>query len=228
VRIVADRGHHALGACATSAILLRAGLDPLRLPATLRVSATPALVEEFMLDRARQLLGGESERWRLTDLPRGTESVALAGGAIDLMQADEPVLTRILDEGLARVWRTYAQLQPEMQSHVVVFGPRLLDRERDLGARFLAGYLAEERELAAGPNRENVAAMAEVLDLDPELARRICWPAVRADLSVDVESLQVFQRWAAGKGLLDRVVAPGEYWDGDLARRALGLMGSPK
>lgn len=221
VRIVAGRDHHPLEGCSGGAIVLRRGLDPEHLPAALRVSATPALIEEFMLDRARELLGAAADDWKLTNLPSGSETVALAGGAVDLLEVNDPPLTRILDEGLGTVWRTFGQIEPEMQSHVLVFGPRLLDQDRDLGARFLAAYLAVARRLARGRTPENVASMAEAVDLDPELARRVCWPHVRPDLSVNHQSLATFQRWAVAKDLLDRVVPPEEYWDGDLAKAAV-------
>jgi NitT/TauT family transport system substrate-binding protein len=222
VRIVADRGQQRVGGCALNAVMLRRGLDPQRLPRPLRVATTPATVGDFLLDRLRAEHQGADD-WSIVDLPSMAMPQALAAGAIDVVLANEPHLTRLRDAGLADVWRTYAEIYPDMQHYMLLFGPRLLDRQRDLGARFLAAYLEGERTLAGGKTDRNVELMADALELDPELVRRICWAPVSDDLGVNAESLLAFQRWAVEKGLLDRVVAAEEFWDGQPAAQAVRL-----
>jgi NitT/TauT family transport system substrate-binding protein len=221
IRIVADRGHHAAGACAAAAVVTRRDLDPGALPRRVRAGVAPTRWQAYMLDRLRASLAGGGIEWELLDVPMEAESVALAGGSLDVGVMSEPILTRSLEQGTVRLWRGLGDLYPDAQQGILVFGPRLLDRERDLGARFLTGYLRAERELARGKTDENVARLAAALEFDPALVRRICWLPVRSDLGVNFESLADFQGWALDQGLLERIVPPGEYWDGTFAAAAI-------
>jgi ABC-type nitrate/sulfonate/bicarbonate transport system substrate-binding protein len=221
LRVVADRGQHREGLCTRGAVLLRTGLDPDDLPRELRVSATTGYIEEFIVERAARLLGRGPDDWRVISVPTAGEAAAMATGGIDLLLANEPNLTRLQEAGLGTIWRTVTEIVGTLQSHLIVFGPRLLEREPELGERFLAAYLQVEHELARGATDANVERMADALDLDPGLVRRMCWTRVRDDLVVDFASLGEFQAWAAAQGLLDRVAEPSEYWDGRFAERAV-------
>jgi ABC-type nitrate/sulfonate/bicarbonate transport system substrate-binding protein len=175
------------------------------------------------MDRLRRSLGVSADAWQVVDVPSDAQTQAIISGGLDVVALSEPMLSRALDEGVVRIWRTNAEIYPFMQQFLLVFGPRLLDQDRELGARFLAAYLRAEREIAAGKTDVNVARMARALDVYPALARRICWTAVSADLGLNVESVAEFQRWAVEQRLLDRLVGPEEYWDGWFAARARRL-----
>jgi ABC-type nitrate/sulfonate/bicarbonate transport system substrate-binding protein len=224
VRIVADRGQQTPGACAASAILVRHDLDAARLPSPVRVVASSLHATAFVVDRLRASLGAGAHDWTLVEIPHNAEAQALATRAVDVLTTSEPYLTRLQEAGLARLWRTHAEIYPDLQSFFLVFGPRLLEREREVGERFLAAYLATERRLAQGKTDQNVADMAAALDLDQDLARRICWIQARDDLAVNAGSLLDFQRWAVTKGLLDTVVDPEQFWDGELATGARRML----
>jgi NitT/TauT family transport system substrate-binding protein len=224
IRIVADRGHYRGTGCVDGGFVVRRELDLENLPPRMRVSASPNRHSDYLLDR---LIAGEQiagVTWELIDLPAEADLQALARGDIDAAAMDEPILTPALAHGAVRMWLPYAEIFPATQYGILVFGPRLLDRERDLGERFLTAYLRAERELARGKTEENVVRLAEALDFDREFVRDLCWSAVRSDLGVNHESLMDFQRWALDEGHLDRLVPPERYWDGSFAAAAVARL----
>jgi NitT/TauT family transport system substrate-binding protein len=224
IRIVADRGHYGATGCVEGAFVARPDLDLDKLPPRVRVSASPGRLSDYLLDRLIAGAQVEDVDWQLVDLPAEADVQALVRGDIDVAAMDEPLLTPALDRGAVRLWLSFDQIIPDAQYGVLVFGPRLLDRERELGERFLTAYLRAERELARGKTEENVARLADALDFDASLVRRMCWVAVRSDLGVNHESLADFQLWAREEGLLDRIVPPELYWDGAFAAAAVARL----
>ena len=224
VRIVADRGHHPPTGCTPGAYVARRDLDPEHPSRRLRAGAAHTRWSEYLIDRlvASGRLG--SAEVELVDLPSEAEVHALASGDIDLAIVTEPFLTRARETDTVRVWLPIGEVVPFAQHGVLVFGPRLLDRDRAMGERFLAAYLRAERELAAGKREETVQRLAEALDFEAELVRRMCWMPVRSDLAVNHANLADYQRWAHGKGLLDRIVSQDEYWDGAFAAAAVARL----
>ena len=55
--------------------------------------------------------------------------------------AFEPEVTQALDSGAAEIWIPGHLIAPDFQSTFLLFGERLLERERDLGKRFMRAYL---------------------------------------------------------------------------------------
>jgi hypothetical protein len=46
-----------------------------------------------------------------------------------------------------------------------------------------------------------------------ELLKKICWPPLRSDGSINISSVLEFQEWAVKNDLLDRAVGEDELWD---------------
>lgn len=228
VRIVADRGHHPEAGCPVSAFIVHADRDPDNLPAQLKFSAAPGYLSEYLIERLMQSLGPAAAAWQLVEVPADAEVHALVNGGVDVVSLTEPRLSRALDERMVRIWRDFGDVYPNAQHYVLVFGPRLLDEQRELGASFLTAYLRAERVMSRGKTEENVAQMAQALDIDRDLARRICWIPVSEDLRPNHGSLADFQSWASDKALLDRHVSIEEYWDGWFAERAVAALAAPK
>ncbi|MFN2298890.1 MAG: hypothetical protein ACK2UB_08570, partial [Anaerolineales bacterium] len=66
---------------------------------------------------------------------------------------------------------------------------------------------------------------AEYTKLDPELLRRICWPAMRDDGAVDLETIMDYQEWAVANGQLSEVAGEDAVWDSrfvNFANKQLG------
>lgn len=219
--IVADKGH--IGSpgtgCAYEGFVLRNALyqGPVApIGATLRgrrVAVKPFGILDFLFDRTLQKGGLTRADVKLTDLDSKTTREALRQGALDLKLDSEPTLTRERLLGASKPWLTGAEIAPGQQTAVVAFGPRLLDREREAGKRFLTAYLRAVRDINKGKTPELVSLIARRTELPEDVVREACWGNFRDDGQIDVPSVMAFQEWAKARGLQDAIVPVERFWD---------------
>lgn len=234
VRMVADKGHYDPEGCTYEAVVAAPSVmasgrldDPARF-AGLRVATDKSMSGYFYIDTLLASLGVSYDVLRTFDLPLSSKEAGFANGAIDFSTAAEPWLTRLVRSGTAVTWRPVEDLVPGFQSGVILYGPALLDEDREVGTRFLVGYLRGIRRYNEGKTDRNVEIVAEATDLDQDLVRDACWITMRDDGEIDVESLIGYQRWALREGLIDRTVAPEEFWDPSFVRRASEILRAPE
>lgn len=233
IRIVADKGHSEAGACPSSALVASreflGGPDPAS-PARLKgakVSAPPLSLAEFALDT---FLSGRGLKLSDVDAARLQQSVAaeaLARGALDLAVLTEPDLSRTVGSGRAALWKPVEEILPGAQMAVLLYGPGLLEKNREAGTRFMAAYLQGVRQYNRGKTDRNVELLAAATGLDAALLKRSCWQAIRGDGRVNVESVLAFQRWAVKRGALDAVVPAERFWDPSFVEAAGKALGPP-
>jgi NitT/TauT family transport system substrate-binding protein len=169
-------------------------------------------------------LGLEADDVELVEVERASMTAAMLRGDVDAVIAYEPWLSRILDEVPSRVWFTAPELLPGELSSAIVFGPRLLEEDRELGKRVLAAYLRAEEQFRQGPTDRNVEIVAELTQLDAAALQTMCWPALRADGRLAEAAATEVQEFGVEIGQLDRVLDPTQLWDHalqDEARRFL-------
>jgi hypothetical protein len=82
--------------------------------------------------------------------------------------------------------------------------------------RVVAAYLRGIQRYREGKTARNMEILGSTMQLSREELERACWPAVNEDGAIETGSLQEFQRWGVERGLVDRVLAPEEYYDGSL------------
>lgn len=213
VRIVAGRMYESSVGCVSSAIVARKGLveqgrladgESMRgLRLSVDRAGTPTFFVSLLLDR----VGLSLDDFELSDLAAAARGEALKRDLIDLTVAFEPEVTQVLDSGAAEIWIPGHLIAPEHQSTFLLFGERLLERERDLGKRFIRAYLlGVERYSEAEKSPEVVEVLARHTHLDLELIRRMCWPSMARDGRIDRASLERYQAWAKEEGLIDSTV----------------------
>ena len=213
VRIVAARIYESVEGCAANAILARKGLlEQGRLASGesmhgLRLSVDRAGVPAFLISTLLDRLGISFDDLDVSDVAAPARVEALRRNLIDLAFVYEPDITRALESGAAEVWMSGRVIAPDFQSTFVFFGERLLEREREVGQRFVRGYLrGVERYLDDAKSPAVIEALAQRTRLDPDLLRRMCWPPTVRDGHVDAASLERWQSWAIGQGLIDAKV----------------------
>lgn len=224
LRIVADKDHFDPGGCSAAAFVTRPGfLDAKDAASRLRgarAATTPLHFMEYALETLLGRKGLSLADLRLARLPGNMVDEAFAAGSLDLGQISEPDLTRVLKSGKAARWMGVRDVLPGAQHAVVTYGPRLLGRDRDVGRRFMVAYLRGVRQYNLGKTDRNLDILAAETRVDRELLRAACWPSIRGDGLVDVESVLAFQRWAVGRKALDAVVPPERFWDASFVSEA--------
>ncbi|MCO6453574.1 MAG: ABC transporter substrate-binding protein [Caldilineales bacterium] len=226
LKIVADRGSWAADNCDYSGLVLRSEAivgDALVHPQALRdwrIAGDPVATEGFYIERTLQNYGLTLGDVTVEDLPPPVLAEALQNGSVNLVHATEPWLTRLMQDESVALWKGAKDVSPDFQFALLVFGPNLLEKDRDTGERLIRAYLRGVRQYNEGKTDRNIEMIAQTTELDPDLLREACWPSIRSDGMINVDSLLEFQDWLIGKGYLDQKVDAKDFWDPAFAEQA--------
>jgi NitT/TauT family transport system substrate-binding protein len=222
-RMVADRGHVDPRSCDFTGIIGRGSLfksdDP---PATQlrgrRFAANMEGASGYLLARYLSSKGMTNADVSFVTLPDNVQLQALQQGSIDAVFATEPRLSPSLrGNHLIAPGNKYT---PGLQYSFIVFGPSLLVTHRDLGQRFINAYLRGVRQYNQGKTPRNLDIISRRVQLNPDLARSLCWAPIRNDGSLDTSSLLEFQKWGVAQGYQIRTLSDSEMSDPTFARKA--------
>jgi len=205
IRIVAGLGVLARDGCTYFGIALRPGLAPAGTPPLRRVRASQDGVTRYVVSRMLQTRGMTLQGVETIRLPEPVMVSALESGAIDAGAASEPTLSRLVAVG--NLWISGQDAVPDFQWGVIMFGERLLVRERDTGMRFIRAYQRGVAEYRLGKTDRNVAIIAEGTGESLERTRAACWLEFNADSHIDWGSVEGFQAWANAERFMERVVS---------------------
>ncbi len=228
VRVVANKGMLIQNGCPADGFVVRTELATQMAALTaeevgaLTFGVDPTWLDSYLL---QQVLAGHG--LDLSDVT--TEYIAnpaarveaLRQGLLDVAFMSEPWLTRAQEEGAAVLWQPAADIIPGYSLGVLNFGPSLLERDDDLGVRFLHAYLQGIARYNAGKTARNLAILQEATQLDVDLLEQICWPAFPANGQIDATAIRDYSVWATERGLADRPLTVEEFWAPDLLIEAM-------
>jgi NitT/TauT family transport system substrate-binding protein len=177
------------------------------------VSFNVTNVQGYVLDKALEGSGITIDDLEALDIPNAAEIEGLTDGSVDLTNATEPWVTRILEAGDNGILIRAEDILPDADWGVMVYGGSMIGENREKGERFMRAYLEAVAKYNEGKTDENVAILAVATDLEPDFLIRSCWPSFSADGSVNVQSILDFQEWAIARGLLDNPVSSENIWD---------------
>ena len=146
---------------------------------------------------------------------------ALRQGALDMAFMSEPWITLAREGKAGEVYLPASKLAPGYPFSAIMFGPSILSRDDDAGARFLRAYLRAVAQYAEGKTERNIEILAKVTQLQPDLLRRICWPVIPLDGKIDAAAIAAYSAWAVEQGLADRSLSPDEIWAPQYLNEAL-------
>lgn len=226
VQIVADKGTLSPTGCAVDALIARSALfdrpgfgSPQSLRG-LRSRWTAASVREFFMDHVLAPRGLTTNDLINTGITYTAMNAALAKQKIDIAILSEPYLTMALDTGHARRLVNVGSVLPHFPIGILIYGPRLLERDRPLGQRFMNAYLRGVEQYRMGKTDQNVEIAVRETHLKEPIVRKACWATIPADASVDPSSVRQFAEWAHAKGYADRLVRVSEIVDPSFAATA--------
>jgi NitT/TauT family transport system substrate-binding protein len=132
--------------------------------------------------------------------------MALESGAIDAAAVTEPMVTRIESEGIGVKLACYQDYVLGYQASAIIFGPNLLDKNPELGKRFMVAYLKGIRQYQEGTTGRNIEILHKYTKLDKETLKKICYISFRNDGRVDTETIRTLQDWTYERGHIDAKV----------------------
>lgn len=230
VKITADKGVVDPDGCVNWSIAGRSDLiengelEDVAQMAGRTVNIVPATWLEYYLATVLETGGLTLDDIEKVNLSSAATPDALAQGSIDMAVNSEPWVTRFNAAGHFPVFQLPQEVLPEDSGAVILFGPKLLDENRELGVRFMAGYLQAVQQYQEGKTARNLEIIAEFSQLPPELLEEMCWPAIRPTGEVNTDSAVAFEEWAQARGYLDTVVAPEQFYDGSFVAEANALL----
>ena len=229
LKLVADKGRAAADCDYIGALVRKEDLpkwqagDPAALK-LLKVAASGNQTGSFYAETVLQQIGLSFADMEVVDVPAPSRGEALISGGVDFALVAEPYLTQYTQDDQAVVFKPAAEILPEMQISVWVFGKKLLEENRDLGQRFITAYMEGVRKFHEGKTDSNISSLAKGTKLEPDLVRDVCWPGLAETGVVDHASIQQYQEWLLSKGWLDETVDESQYWDGGFVEQAIKIL----
>jgi NitT/TauT family transport system substrate-binding protein len=218
LKVVADKGYIDPQGCSNIALLARKDLltgGELK-PETLK-GKTLTLVRgtwnEYYVEKLFATVGLSLDDLKIVNVPSPSVPDAMDNGSIDLAVNNEPWVTRLKERGHLSIFTPITELMPGSASAVTLYGPRLIGENADVGRRFMVAYLKAVRRYNEGKTERNLEILSKYAKLDKALLEKMCWPAMRDDGAMNVESLLDFQTWAQGKGMVKTPVTAAQIID---------------
>ncbi|MDR7418488.1 MAG: ABC transporter substrate-binding protein [Armatimonadota bacterium] len=200
VRLVADQGHIEPYSRAPALMVRRdlaggaiKGLADLK-GRKIAVNVTGGLAH-YLVARALVKAGLKPSDIELARLPFPSIYAALQGRSIDAGLLSEPWVTQARETNVAVAVAGAGELIPDEAVSFIYFGPNLLERNSDLGRRFIVAYVAGLRQYARGATARNVEIVAEYMKADPAIIRKMEWYPMYPDGRVAVNGVRRFQDW---------------------------------
>jgi ABC-type nitrate/sulfonate/bicarbonate transport system substrate-binding protein len=191
--------------------------------------ASPGSPGDIELDRMLRSGGLTRDDVEIKPIPYADQPVAFANKSIDLAYVFEPTRTRLLEQGIARVWHTSGEVYPNHESVVVIFGPSI-DEKPEAGRRFMVGYLRGVRAVrdeAIDRREQSIIDIAVKWTAikDAELWRKMELQQANVDGYNYRESLEADLSWFASNGFVQRPPRLDDSLDQSYVDYAVGRLG---
>jgi len=195
-------------------------LDALR---GLRVAITPpgkATTSAIPLDTALRRVGATIDDVEIVPLPFPEMVAALANGAVDGAIAQEPLVTRVVQEGTAVKLMGLDEMYPDFSLSVVCFSPSFY-ADRPAAKAFARAYVQALRDYNAAlaqpaddPRRHEVNALiARFTRIPLETVEQMTPVGLSPNGGFNVQSVLDAYHWFLGQGMLAQPLDEAELQD---------------
>ncbi|HXQ54012.1 MAG TPA: ABC transporter substrate-binding protein [Stellaceae bacterium] len=164
---------------------------------------------EIVVDSALATAGLTLRDVDLKELRGPDILTAFANGAIDAATEIEPFVTLGETKGILVRWKNAAEITPGRVAAVMMFGPRLVARGGDLGARFMTAWTQAARDYndAFGPKHIGEDRIVQILAAhtqvtDPAIYPRMTWHYIDPNCSASADALLLDVDWDVAHGYI--------------------------
>ena len=219
IRFVAARGEYDPKGCFYNGLVVRKALHDagqLNTPAQLKgrnVAWYKTSPEEYFLEKVLKRGGLTLDDVTKITIPPPADLGAMNSGTLDATVGGEPWVSRMKKAGVGTALIPIQDYLPGFQNGTFMYGPNLLEKNRDAGIRLMVAYLKGLRQYNQGKTDRNLEIIANFTKLDKEFLKKACWAYVPVDGRIKFQSLDEFQKWAVTKGYLDRPLTKELLWE---------------
>lgn len=217
VRVVADKGSVQDGNCVVYALMVRK--DLFDSGAVTKVSDLKGRKlmgnsgeQSYGVGRALALGNLTTEDVTLVSMDFPTAMVAFRNGALDAGMITEPYITQAVANNSAVILVPGGEINPDWPIPLW-YGPSLVDRDPDLGRRFMVAYLQGVRQYNEGKTPRNIAIMANYTRLSPEILNQSCWYPMNGDGRVSWKPIGRFMDWLYDKKIITQKAGEDQVLD---------------
>lgn len=198
VRIVADKGGAVPGACSANGLVVRQDLfktGKVRNVSDLKGRKVMASNDQdYSIFRILALGNLKADDIEMVNLDYPSGIIALKNGAVDAGVLVEPYITQATANGTAVVLISANEYAPYMP-YPLYYGPAFLDKDPDLGRRFMVAYLRGVRQYNEGKTEHNLAILSNYTHLDKELLKQTCWVPITENGTVRRQPVMEYVDW---------------------------------
>lgn len=226
VRIVADKGRVTRGPCTAYALMVRKDLydsGAVRNVSDLRGRKVAERDSDYDLYHALALGNLTPDDIDTIDMAFPLVIPAFANGAIDAGLVTEPYLTQAENNNTAVVLARAEDFIPEYP-FLLFYGPAILDKDPELGRKFMVAYLKGVRQYNEGKTERNLRIIGNFTNLDRDLLNRTCWFPIREDGYVPEGPVRDYMDWMYEHKKISRNLDDDQLFDRSYAAYANGVL----
>jgi NitT/TauT family transport system substrate-binding protein len=197
VRIVAGKGSIDPGSCTGYALMVRRDLFDQGIVTNvsdLKGRKIAVRDSDYDLYRALALGNLSSVDVETVEMEFPTVIPAFRNGAVDAGLVAEPFLSQAVTSGSAVILVPAQEFIPH-NPFPLYYGPAFLDRDPELGRRFMVAYLQGVKQYNEGKTERNLATLANYTHLDRDLLNQTCWWSIAPDGEVPKKPVREYLDW---------------------------------
>lgn len=227
VRIVADKGRATSGPCDTNGIIVRR--DLFENGTVTRVSDLKGRKIMFTSDQS-YLVSLLLEKGNLTqdeveivNMDFASGVAALKNGAVDACDLSEPFITQINNSRSGVMLIPTHEYCPDWPLPLY-YGPAFLDKDPDLGRRFMVAYLQGVRQYNEGKTERNIAILGNYTKLDRDLLNQSCWHPIERNGDLPKKPVRDYVDWMYKNNKISRNLDDEQLFDMSYVTYANGVL----
>jgi NitT/TauT family transport system substrate-binding protein len=235
LRIVAGREYIAAGGGSDTSLMVRKDLyDSGQVDTIAEVKGRRVAInaigslQHFYLSKILESGGLTLSDVEITKLSPQDCITAFANGALEVAMLGDPHYAQAKSLGYAEILKSFGNLIPGFQQGFVIFGPNLLDKNPEVGKRFMVAYLKGARQWLQGKTERNSEIIQKYLGLDKEALAQMEWNPVYPDGQIRAEDILTFQDWLYDNKLVDQKLTKDQLIDTRFIDYANQVLGKPK
>lgn len=225
VRIVADKGRIS-PSCTVYALMVRRDLSDsgnVTRVSDLRGRKIAARDSDYDLYRVLALGNLTKNDVDTVDMDFPTTITAFRNGAIDAGLVTEPYITQAVENGTAVVLVPSQQFVPDFPVPLY-YGSALLEKNPELGRKFMIAYLQGVRQYNEGKTPRNLDIIANYTGLNRELLNRTCWYTIATDGRISTQPEREYLDWMHANNMTDQTLNDSQLYDMSYVDYANGVL----
>ena len=226
VRIVADKGSVDPGSCTGYALMVRKDLFDKGIVTNVSDLKGRKIAEhdsDYDLYRALAVGNLTTDDVDTIEMEFPMIIPAFRNGAIDAGLVAEPFVTLALNSGSAVILVPAEDFEPE-NPFPLYYGPAFLDKDPELGRRFMVAYLQGVKQYNEGKTERNLAILGNYTHLDRDLLNQTCWWPIAADGDVPRKPVREYLDWMYANKKISRNLNEDQLFDMSYVTYANGVL----